>query len=151
MWQLPRPQLRSILVGHCRYTFAAVQLERDKRSQQQLSEVRGVIARYRGPLLESAIDLEQRLWHLVRRLLRCSDSLICAARSVQLLAGAGEILYGAAVGNQYPIRFVFMCVPKVADQCSATDCAEDIRYLMYTLAQASQLQPSASLAFWYCC
>ena len=57
---------RSILVGPCRCTFAAVQLERDKRSQQQLSEVRGVIARYRGPLLESAIDLEQRMWHLVR-------------------------------------------------------------------------------------
>jgi len=42
-----------------------VQLERGKLSLQQLAEIRGVTARYRGPLLESAIDLEQRLWHLV--------------------------------------------------------------------------------------
>lgn len=43
----------------------ALELERDKLFQQQLRELQGVIARYRGPLLESAIDLEQRLWHLV--------------------------------------------------------------------------------------
>lgn len=43
----------------------ALELERDKAFQQQLSELQSVIARYRGPLLESAIDLEQRLWHLV--------------------------------------------------------------------------------------
>lgn len=42
-----------------------IELERDKLFQQQLREVQGVIARYRGPLLESAIDLEQRLWHLL--------------------------------------------------------------------------------------
>ncbi|WPT11712.1 hypothetical protein PSENEW3n2_00005212 [Picochlorum sp. SENEW3] len=43
----------------------AIELEREKQFQQQLRELQGVIARYRGPLLESAIDLEQRLWHLV--------------------------------------------------------------------------------------
>lgn len=42
-----------------------LELERDKVFQQQLREIQGVIARYRGPLLESAIDLEQRLWHLI--------------------------------------------------------------------------------------
>lgn len=42
----------------------ALELERDKLFQQQLRELQGVIARYRGPLLESAIDLEQRIWHL---------------------------------------------------------------------------------------
>lgn len=41
-----------------------LELERDKALQQQITELQGVIARYRGPLLESAIDLEQRLWHL---------------------------------------------------------------------------------------
>ncbi len=40
------------------------QLERNKQMQRQQAEVQSVIARYRGPLLESAIDLEQRLWHL---------------------------------------------------------------------------------------
>ncbi|KAI8101382.1 hypothetical protein M9435_001488 [Picochlorum sp. BPE23] len=43
----------------------AIELEREKQFQQQFRELQGVIARYRGPLLESAIDLEQRLWHLV--------------------------------------------------------------------------------------
>jgi len=43
----------------------AIEMEREKNFQQQLRELQGVIARYRGPLLESAIDLEQRLWHLV--------------------------------------------------------------------------------------
>ena len=43
----------------------ALELERDKVFQQQLQELQSVIARDRGPLLESAIDLEQRLWHLV--------------------------------------------------------------------------------------
>ena len=43
----------------------AMELEREKRLQQQIMELQGVIARYRGPLLESAIDLEQRLWHLI--------------------------------------------------------------------------------------
>lgn len=43
----------------------ALELERDKTFQSQLRELQGVIARYRGPLLESAIDLEHRIWHLV--------------------------------------------------------------------------------------
>lgn len=43
----------------------AIEMEREKSFQQQVKELQGVIARYRGPLLESAIDLEQRLWHLV--------------------------------------------------------------------------------------
>lgn len=38
----------------------AMELERDKTFQAQMTELQGVIARYRGPLLESAIDLEQR-------------------------------------------------------------------------------------------
>ena len=42
------------------------QLERDKERQKQLSELSDVAARYRGPLLEAAIDLEQALWHVVR-------------------------------------------------------------------------------------
>lgn len=29
-----------------------------------LQELAGIISRYRGPLLESSVDLEQRLWHL---------------------------------------------------------------------------------------
>jgi hypothetical protein len=49
----------------------ALELERDKVFQKQLQDLQGVIARYRGPLLESAIDLEQRLWHLVCD--RCLD------------------------------------------------------------------------------
>lgn len=41
------------------------QLENQKERQKQLAELYDVTARYRGPLLEAAIDLEQALWHLV--------------------------------------------------------------------------------------
>lgn len=71
----------------------ALELERDKVFQTQLQELQGVIARYRGPLLESAIDLEQRLWHLITD--QCFDSW-----------GTNE-----------------------------ERCKEEIRYLMFTLAQ----------------
>lgn len=39
-------------------------MEREQRYRQQTAELQGIIARYRGPLLESSIDLEQRLYHL---------------------------------------------------------------------------------------
>ena len=42
-----------------------MELERERRRDSQLKELQSVIARYRGPLLESAIDLEQRLWHAI--------------------------------------------------------------------------------------
>ena len=68
-----------------------MQVERERQYQQQLAEVRGVIARYRGPLLESAIDLEQRLWHLIP--------------------------------------------DQCFQRCSAEELAEDIAYLIFTMAQ----------------
>jgi hypothetical protein len=43
----------------------AMELERERRRDSQLRELQSVIARYRGPLLESAVDLEQRLWHAI--------------------------------------------------------------------------------------
>ena len=69
----------------------AIELERDKTFQTQLRELQGVIARYRGPLLESGIDLEQRLWHLV--------------------------------------------TDQCFDQRAAGDVHEEVRYLLFTLAQ----------------
>ncbi len=50
----------------------AIELERERQREKQLRELQGVIARYRGPLLESAIDLEQRLWHVISD--RCFDA-----------------------------------------------------------------------------
>ena len=41
-----------------------LQVEREKQYRQQTLELQSIIARYRGPLLESSIDLEQRLYHL---------------------------------------------------------------------------------------
>jgi hypothetical protein len=43
---------------------AALQLDREKQAEAVLQELASIIARYRGPLLESSVDLEQRLWHL---------------------------------------------------------------------------------------
>jgi hypothetical protein len=40
------------------------QLDREKQAEAVLQELASIISRYRGPLLESSVDLEQRLWHL---------------------------------------------------------------------------------------
>uniref|UniRef100_A0A383VER7 Uncharacterized protein n=1 Tax=Tetradesmus obliquus TaxID=3088 RepID=A0A383VER7_TETOB len=40
------------------------ELDREKQAEAVLQELASIIARYRGPLLESSVDLEQRLWHL---------------------------------------------------------------------------------------
>eukprot|EP00879_Flechtneria_rotunda_P021601 GHRR01022768.1.p1 GENE.GHRR01022768.1~~GHRR01022768.1.p1 ORF type:complete len:298 (+),score=65.33 GHRR01022768.1:228-1121(+) len=40
------------------------ELDREKQASAVLSELASIISRYRGPLLESSVDLEQRLWHL---------------------------------------------------------------------------------------
>jgi hypothetical protein len=41
-----------------------LQLDREKQAEAVLQELASIISRYRGPLLESSVDLEQRLWHL---------------------------------------------------------------------------------------
>ena len=41
-----------------------LELERERAATAAAAELQSLLARYRGPLLESAIDLEQRLWHL---------------------------------------------------------------------------------------
>ncbi|KAF8071343.1 hypothetical protein HT031_001427 [Scenedesmus sp. PABB004] len=40
------------------------ELDREKQAEAVLAELASIISRYRGPLLESSVDLEQRLWHL---------------------------------------------------------------------------------------
>lgn len=40
------------------------ELDREKQAEAVLQELASIIARYRGPLLESSVDLEQRVWHL---------------------------------------------------------------------------------------
>ena len=41
-----------------------LELERERAATAAAAELQSLLARYRGPLLESAVDLEQRLWHL---------------------------------------------------------------------------------------
>lgn len=41
-----------------------LELERERAAAAAAAELQSLLARYRGPLLESAVDLEQRLWHL---------------------------------------------------------------------------------------
>ncbi|KAJ9511175.1 hypothetical protein QJQ45_013203 [Haematococcus lacustris] len=41
------------------------ELVREKAVIEMQAELRSVVARYRGPLLEAAVDLEQRIYHLV--------------------------------------------------------------------------------------
>ena len=42
-----------------------MQLEQQRQFQAELAQVNSVVAKYRGPLLEAALTLEQRLWHLL--------------------------------------------------------------------------------------
>lgn len=83
---------------------APPQLEREKRQQAQLAEIRGAIARYRGPLLEAAIDLEQALWHLVRQRGACRPPAAGCA-------GAGGLWESAAwqVRGPAPHRMRLPC------------------------------------------
>ena len=41
------------------------QFMRERLLVEQNSELRSIVARYRGPLLEATVDLEQRLYHLI--------------------------------------------------------------------------------------
>jgi hypothetical protein len=61
------------LAGPCHFSL---QLDREKQAEAVLQELASIIARYRGPLLESSVDLEQRLWHLATMTgeVRCASS-----------------------------------------------------------------------------
>ncbi|KAL4419076.1 hypothetical protein ABPG77_002217 [Micractinium sp. CCAP 211/92] len=85
----------------------ALELEHQKERQKQLAELYAVTARYRGPLLESVIDLEQALWHL----------LTSAGRH----PGGGEEPEDEGSAGQ---------VPWAADEPESDMC-----YLLFTLAQ----------------
>lgn len=43
---------------------ALLQVERQKSFATAQQELQSLTARYRGPLLEACVDLENRLWHL---------------------------------------------------------------------------------------
>ena len=43
---------------------ALLQVERQKSFASAQQELQSLTARYRGPLLEACVDLENRLWHL---------------------------------------------------------------------------------------
>lgn len=70
---------------------ALLQLDREKQAEQLLAELASIISRYRGPLLESSIDLEQRLWHLATMtgevwlygmvMLTCLQRTVCCVAS----------------------------------------------------------------------
>ena len=42
-----------------------LQAERERQKNERVSELRSMTARYRGPLLEATVDLEQRLYHMI--------------------------------------------------------------------------------------
>jgi hypothetical protein len=43
------------------------QLEEERNLRAQQAELQSIIGRYRGPLLESSVDLENRLWHMATK------------------------------------------------------------------------------------
>ena len=44
--------------------LAYVQVEQQRNFAKAQQELQSLTARYRGPLLEAVVDLENRLWHL---------------------------------------------------------------------------------------
>ena len=45
--------------------YPRTQVERERQVLEGQTELKSVLARYRGPLLEATIDLEQRIYHLL--------------------------------------------------------------------------------------
>ncbi|KAI8465543.1 MAG: hypothetical protein J3K34DRAFT_436678 [Monoraphidium minutum] len=43
------------------------ELEQERRARIEVNEMASIVARYRGPLVESCVDLEQRVWHMLTR------------------------------------------------------------------------------------
>lgn len=49
----------------CKYAhLASLQVEQQRNFAKAQQELQSLTARYRGPLLEAVVDLENRLWHL---------------------------------------------------------------------------------------
>ena len=59
------PQLCKISTKIFMYAHLAyVQVEQQRNFAKAQQELQSLTARYRGPLLEAVVDLENRLWHL---------------------------------------------------------------------------------------
>ncbi|GBG00385.1 hypothetical protein Rsub_13137 [Raphidocelis subcapitata] len=43
------------------------ELEKERRMRLEMNQVASTVGRYRGPLLEASVDLEQRFWHALTR------------------------------------------------------------------------------------
>jgi hypothetical protein len=50
-----------------RRALLQAQLEEERSLRAQQAELQSIIGRYRGPLLESSVDLENRLWHMATK------------------------------------------------------------------------------------
>lgn len=75
-----------------------LQLDREKQAEALMTELASIISRYRGPLLESSVDLEQRLWHLATMTGEVSK------------AGREGVLSVGPVAQQYHVNeFVVQC------------------------------------------
>ena len=53
------------MFGHTMSPSPRTQVERERQVLEGQTELKSVLARYRGPLLEATIDLEQRIYHLL--------------------------------------------------------------------------------------
>lgn len=121
----------------CCLPLVCLQLEREKARRAQLGELYDVTAQYRGPLLEAAIDLEQALWHLVRRG-RCCRRLAVEPRGAVLaqgcLPGADSIPVPAARPTQITDAGLRQ-QPAEPLSADCADCDSNRSYVMFTIAQ----------------
>ena len=64
-WTHQRPQVCMYIRSPFLAPSPRMQVERERQVLEGQTELKSVLARYRGPLLEAAIDLEQRIYHLL--------------------------------------------------------------------------------------
>ena len=93
-----------------------LEVERERAMAAAAAELQSLLAKYRGPLLESAIDLEQRLWHLA-----------CFPQEWALSPRA------AAACDALPSVVAGPPVPGCVDEDGL--CGDEINYAVFCLAQ----------------
>lgn len=82
--------------------WVLLQLDREKQAEALMTELASIISRYRGPLLESSVDLEQRLWHLATM-----------TGEVSMPGPEGVLSVGAAAQQYHANEFVVNAIATV--------------------------------------
>ena len=152
----PHPPARKpVSTPPLRHCPPCTQLERDRVFQKQLQEIQSVIARYRGPLLESGAR--------ARALCVCVHAAAARARPpvfgapsptsqthapLSLTPPAPPPPCSGAPAIDLEQRIWHLITDQCFDQRSADDCRESVKYLLFTLAQVCARAGQGGVGVW---